>query len=122
MNSPFRFANRRALGAVAVSGLLLVPLGIFGGSALAHNGGPSASQYQYKVTICHQTHSKKHPWVRITISSSALPAHLNRHHDSTNLSLCPASSATHQVSSHDNGNDDDNGQGPGHDHGHHGKP
>ena len=32
------------------------------------------------MTICHRTHSKKHPFVTITVSKSALPAHL-RHGD-----------------------------------------
>ena len=83
MKKLFRSADRRLVGAAVVSGLLLAPLGIFGSSALAHTAsglGPSAAQYQYKVTICHRTHSQKHPWVQITISNRALPAHL-RHGD-----------------------------------------
>jgi hypothetical protein len=38
----------------------------------------SAAQDQYvgKVTICHHTHSAKNPFVTITISRAALPAHL----------------------------------------------
>ena len=47
--------------------------------------GSSGSQYgssckQYRVQICHRTHSKKHPWVKITVSNRALKAHL-RHGD-----------------------------------------
>ena len=83
MKNLFRSADRRLAGAAVVSVLLLAPLGIFGSSALAHSAsslGPSAAQYQYKVTICHRTHSKKHPWVIIRISNRALPAHL-RHGD-----------------------------------------
>jgi hypothetical protein len=43
-------------------------------------GPAAASQYPKKVTVCHKTHSKKHPWVKIRISSRALKAHL-RHGD-----------------------------------------
>jgi hypothetical protein len=42
----------------------------------------SAHQYQYgkKVTICHRTGSKKHPFVTIRVAKSAVKAHL-RHGD-----------------------------------------
>src|SRR6266480_42963 len=43
-------------------------------------GPAAASQYPKKVTVCHRTHSKKHPWVKIRISRNALKAHL-RHGD-----------------------------------------
>jgi len=71
--------NNRVAGAVAVTGLLFVPLGVFGGSAFGHSG---AAQYQYKVTICHHTGSTKHPYHLITISNRAVAAHL-RHGDLT---------------------------------------
>jgi hypothetical protein len=141
MKSPSPFANSRFVGAAVVTGLLLVPLGVFGGSALAHNGGPSAAQYQYKVTICHHTGSKKHPFHTITVSNRAVPAHL-KHHDT--LGPCSGSSVkngspkhsspntngastSHGNGDHGNGNGkshdngDDNGNGNGHDNGHHGK-
>jgi hypothetical protein len=77
----------RAMAAAAVSGALLVPLAVFGAPALARSGaaassqyGPGSSQYQYRVTICHLTGSKKHPAHTITVSSRAVPAHL-RHGD-----------------------------------------
>jgi hypothetical protein len=35
----------------------------------------SPAQDQYKTTICHRTRSAKHPWVEITVSNNALPAH-----------------------------------------------
>ena len=84
MKRVFRSTDRRLVGAAVVSGLLLVPLGVFGSSALARTAsglGPSAAQYQYKVTICHHTHSAKHPWVQIRISNRAVAAHLVRHGD-----------------------------------------
>jgi hypothetical protein len=36
---------------------------------------PSQKQYEGKTTICHRTGSKKNPWVVITVSNNALPAH-----------------------------------------------
>lgn len=46
--------------------------------------GPHASSHQYqygnKVTICHRTGSKRHPFVTIRVAPSAVPAHL-RHGD-----------------------------------------
>jgi hypothetical protein len=146
MKRPFRTANRRLVGAAVVSGLMLVPLGVFGSSALAHNR-PSAAQYQYKVTICHRTHSKKHPWHLITISNRAVAAHLRQHDQ---MPPCPTVLATTghhhghgddsdhhgnkpsttgavttvQGQGHDEGDDNDGGgqgHGNGHDNGHHGK-
>jgi hypothetical protein len=109
MKRLFRTADRRLVGAAVVSGLLLVPLGVFGSSALAH-GRPSGAQYQYKVTICHHTHSKHHPWVMITISNRAFAAHLLRHHDQ--LPPCPTMvvpTGHHHGHGHDSGDDDDQG-------------
>ena len=70
--------------AAGISAALLVPLGIFGGTGLAQSSAPAASQY--KITICHHTHSKKHPTVTIRISIKAWPAH-RRHGDTMNA--CP---------------------------------
>jgi hypothetical protein len=59
-----------ALASAAVAGMRALDL-----------GPAAASQYPgNKVTVCHRTHSKKHPWVKIRISRHALKAHL-RHHD-----------------------------------------
>src|SRR6476620_319980 len=59
-----------ALASAALAGLSALDL-----------GPAAASQYPgKKVTVCHRTHSKKHPWVKIRISRHALRAHL-RHGD-----------------------------------------
>jgi hypothetical protein len=64
----------RNVTAAAVSVGLLVPAAVFGGAGLAKSS--SAAQYQYgKTTICHRTHSKKKPYVKITVSNAALKAH-----------------------------------------------
>ncbi len=78
---------RKAAAALAITAALFVPLALFGGTALARTGAaaseyeyPSASQYEYRVTLCHRTHSRKQQWVQITVSSKAVSAHL-RHGD-----------------------------------------
>ena len=140
MKRQFRSTNSRLFGAVAVTGLLLVPLGVFGGPALARTasavgeyGHSGASQYQYKVTICHHTGSTKHPWHLITISNKAVAAHL-RHHDQ--LPPCPTTSTTtkqhgkpasagsqNQSASNSQSHENSAGDhGNGKNNGHHGKP
>jgi hypothetical protein len=53
-----------------------------------HTSSPTAAQYPpSKVTICHHTHSKKNPFVTITVSVHALPAHLG--HGDT-VGPCPS--------------------------------
>lgn len=92
MNSNLFGRNRRIAGATAVTAALLVPLGVFGAPALAGSTGASSAQYQYKVTICHHTHSKKHPMHTITVSNKAVAKHMLKHGDT--LGACPAAAPT----------------------------
>ena len=47
-----------------------------------------------KVQLCHRTHSKKKPWVLITVSRNALKAHL-KHGDVLPVNgQCPSSQGT----------------------------
>jgi hypothetical protein len=41
---------------------------------------PAENQYKGKTTICHRTRSERNPFVLITVSNNALPAH-QRHGD-----------------------------------------
>src|SRR4051812_43366594 len=83
----------RVVVAALVSVGLLVPLAALGAST----AGQSASAAQYKITICHHTHSKKHPTVTIRISNKAWPAH-QRHGDT--LGPCATAKAKHGKSHH----------------------
>jgi hypothetical protein len=111
-----RFGKRSGAIAALVTGATLVPLVAFGGVGLAAQNAPSAAQYQYKVTVCHYTHSKKHPWVIINISKSALPAHLRKGDVvvATGTTTCPPKVATTTTTTHGNSGHTNNG--------HHGKP
>jgi hypothetical protein len=82
------FPSKRArtiAGIAVVSFSLLIAVSLAGiGFAQAAS---SSAEYQYgKITICHKTGSKTHPWVTITISKNAWPAH-QRHGDK--LGPCP---------------------------------
>jgi hypothetical protein len=108
-----RFGKRSGAIAALVTGATLVPLVAFGGVGLAAQNAPSAAQYQYKVTVCHYTHSKTHPWVIINISKSALPAHLRKGDVvvATGTTTCPpkVAVATTTAPTHGNSGHTNNG-------------
>jgi hypothetical protein len=55
---------------------------------MSHKKTPTADQYPAgKVTICHHTHSQKNPFVTITVSQNAVPAHVRNHGDT--IGPCP---------------------------------
>ena len=90
--------TRRTASLAAVSAAVLVPLGVLGAPALARSAAAAAqyqyggsAEHQYKVQVCHRTHSKKHPWHAITISSAAVPAHLK--HGDMLAPPCPPTAA-----------------------------
>src|SRR5436190_5167372 len=89
-----RSARRlRVVVAALVSVGLLVPLAALG----AGTSGQTASAAQYKITICHHTHSKKHPTVTIRVSNKAWPAH-QRHGDT--MGACATAKAKHGKGHH----------------------
>jgi hypothetical protein len=106
MNMNF-LRNRRALGIAAVTAALVVPLGVFGAPALARSADSAPSQYQYKITICHHTHSKKHPTHTITVSVNAWKAH-QKHGDT--LGACVAAAPTTTSTTKHGKSGDDHGK------------
>jgi hypothetical protein len=124
----FRPTGRTA-ALVLVTAAVIVPLGVFGAPALARSassadqyGHSSSSQYQYKVAICHHTHSKKHPFHVIVVSNKAVAKHMLRHGDT--LAPCPpapTAPTTQHGHGNGNGNSGNNGSntnGPGNSNGH----
>jgi hypothetical protein len=80
----FRRSGRVRFAAVAViAGGSACLAGVGYAAGLVHLKHSSATSAQYppsRVTICHHTHSQHNPFVTITVSEHALPAHL-RHGD-----------------------------------------
>ena len=125
-----RFGKRSWAIAAVVTGATLVPLVAFGGVGLAAKNAPSGSQYQYpganqyKVTMCHYTHSKTNPVVVINISNRAVPAHLRKGDvivaAGTTKAQCPKKATTTVAPKHANsGTNGNHGNG---NNGKHGKP
>jgi hypothetical protein len=90
---PVSLGKKLTASAVVIVGL--TALALLAGAGLASTGSSSSAAYQYgkKVTICHRTHSKKHPFVTITVSQHALKAHL-KHGDSVGPCSAPNSVAS----------------------------
>jgi ABC-type sugar transport system substrate-binding protein len=70
----------RTIAAATVGAVVLAAAGALASIGLAKGSPLGASQSPGKVTICHHTHSLKHPFVTITVSVRAWPAH-RRHGD-----------------------------------------
>src|SRR3954451_22957378 len=89
---PVSLAKKVTASAVIIVGL--TALALLAGAGLASTSSSSSAAYQYgkKVTICHHTHSKKHPFVTITVSQHALKAHL-KHGDTVGPCSSPKSAA-----------------------------
>jgi hypothetical protein len=69
----------RTIVATAAVGLFasLGGVGYAAGLVHFHHASPNSTQYPpSKVTICHHTHSQTNPFVTITVSEHAVPAHL----------------------------------------------
>ena len=119
----------RAAVAVLVAIGALATLSVLAGASWATGSSSYAFQYHGgKATLCHHTHSKTNPWVTITVSQSALKAHLkhgdtlgtctssnNAKKTTTTTTTTTASTSTDESTTHGHGG---HGQGgnPGHGH------
>jgi hypothetical protein len=97
---------RGALAAAATLGALAA-LGVLAGASWSATGSSSSHhEYGTKVTICHHTHSKKHPFETITIGAKAA-AKLLKHGDT--LGACPTTTTTGTTTTTKKGEKDDDG-------------
>src|SRR5690349_6262620 len=78
--------------------------GSSGGQYASSDGQYGSACKQYRVQVCHRTHSWKHPWHLITVSSRAVKAHL-RHGDT----LPPCSTQPAAKTKHGKGHGHDDG-------------
>jgi hypothetical protein len=88
---------RRNAAIGAITALAVGALASFAAAVSSSRTPAAPSQYGKKVTICHHTHSKKNPFVTITVSTNALPAHL-RHGDT--IGPCPAAAKVKKAAPH----------------------
>ncbi len=124
-----KLSSRRArLAAAAALALVIGVPASLGATGLAakvvglSGTTPTAAEYpSSKVTICHHTHSKTNPFVTITVSQNALPAHLG--HGDTVEPCSPAApvgpAAAHELKKAHKAKHQ---AGKSSLHGHHGKP
>ena len=104
---------RRTLALVAAAALAVIGFSaaaFASGSSQLAGGSSSEStgtSTEHKVTICHHTRSKKHPWVTISVDQHALAAHM-KHGDT--VGPCPPTGTTAAKTT-----------SARHTHGHHGK-
>jgi hypothetical protein len=89
-----RSTRTRFATGLALIPVVLVFLVIASSSAF---GKPSAAQAQYKVTICHKTHSATNPQVTITVGAKAAAKHVTKHGDT--LGPCAPTAAPTAASS-----------------------
>jgi hypothetical protein len=66
-----------------------------------------------KVTICHRTHSKKKPYVKIRVSVNALKAHLRHGDILAGAGPCPSTVQQTDAKGHVVKNKSNNGKGKG---------
>ena len=107
----------RGVRARRATGLVLMPVVVLFLAMVGTNAfvkpNSSAAQYQYKVTICHNTGSESNPTVTLSVSASAVSTHVDRHGDA--LGPCPAGPTPSAATSanEDGGNGKGHGQGQG---------
>lgn len=101
-----KLSSRRArlVAAAALALVIGVPASL-GATGLAakvvgmSDSTPTAAEYpSSKVTICHHTHSKTNPFVTITVSQNALPAHMA--HGDTVGACAPTAAPVAAATSH----------------------
>jgi hypothetical protein len=86
--TPMNGLRRALLGLIAAGALCTAPVALAGGNDGNGNGNNNGNN-DGKITICHATGSATYPYVEITISVNALPAHM-RHQDGEDIIPAPA--------------------------------
>ena len=121
MNRRLQGQAARYASAGALTVVVLVTFAVLAGVGLSQNGSYQGQygQYQYgpnKVVICHHTHSRKHPFVTISVAPPAAQAHL-KHHHGDHMGACTTSETQ---GSNPTSQGHGQGHGPSHDNGNHG--